>query len=209
MVRRPSAERTFPEARAESVIAEEVDGEVLIYDVERDEAHCLGDTAALVWKHCDGRTSVASLAKLLPDHVGDGSRERLVVDAIEQLSERNLLAKPVAVPANGDGRSRRDFIVRVGGAGAAAAVGGSLITSIVVAPPSAHASHLASCAACTVGGHPCATGFICCPAGSAGNHPGKCGKVNGSSCTSGSQCCGGRCTDNVCASSGSGNTACP
>jgi hypothetical protein len=218
MLRRPSAERVFPEARDDRVVVEELDGEILIYDLERDEAHCLGETAAHMWKHCDGRTSVASLTKLLPHHVDDGAREGLVWEAIDQLSKRNLLEKRVAMPEGGRGRSRRDFIVRVGGAGAAAAVGASLIRSIVVAPPAAHASHLGSCASCNTaaGSHPCTPGLVCCPSGSGSNHAGKCGKAAGGSCIDGRECCSGCCRSGLCRSgfTGGGNcsgvsTPCP
>jgi len=32
----------------------QADGEVLIYDLERNKAHCLNNTAARVWQYCDG-----------------------------------------------------------------------------------------------------------------------------------------------------------
>ena len=39
--------------------------EVLIYELQRDKAHCLNRTAGFVWQHCDGRTRVAAVARLM------------------------------------------------------------------------------------------------------------------------------------------------
>jgi hypothetical protein len=57
----------LPLARREAIITKEVDGELLVYDVTRDKAHCLNETAAAVWRLCDGRTSVAAIAARLTE----------------------------------------------------------------------------------------------------------------------------------------------
>src|SRR6476659_4984635 len=53
----------LPLARREAIITKEVDSELLVYDVTRDQAHCLNETAAAVWRLCDGRTSVAAISE--------------------------------------------------------------------------------------------------------------------------------------------------
>ena len=45
----------LPHARTDNLVIRELDDETLVYDMERDEAHCLNQTAALVWKQCDGK----------------------------------------------------------------------------------------------------------------------------------------------------------
>ena len=45
--------------REDGLIVREVDGETLVYDRRRHKAHCLNRAAALVWRQCDGTTSVA------------------------------------------------------------------------------------------------------------------------------------------------------
>jgi len=55
----------LPLARREAIITKEVDGELLVYDVTRDKAHCLNETAAAVWRLCDGRTSVGAISERL------------------------------------------------------------------------------------------------------------------------------------------------
>jgi len=44
----------MPQARRSGLMLEQADGEVLIYDLERNKAHCLNNTAARVWQYCDG-----------------------------------------------------------------------------------------------------------------------------------------------------------
>lgn len=50
-----------PLARSDELLVEEVAGEVLIYDQQTNQAHCLGTAAAKVWRACDGRTSPEQL----------------------------------------------------------------------------------------------------------------------------------------------------
>jgi hypothetical protein len=57
----------LPKARTEGIISKEVDGELLVYDLTRDKAHCLNETAAAVWQLCDGRTSVSAIAERLTE----------------------------------------------------------------------------------------------------------------------------------------------
>ena len=44
---------------------ERLAGETLVYDLRRHRAHCLNPAATLVWRCCDGRTTVASAAARL------------------------------------------------------------------------------------------------------------------------------------------------
>jgi hypothetical protein len=61
--------KTLPKARRNKLVIQELPDEVLVYDQERDKAHCLNQTAALVWKQCDGRTDVPTIAKRLQDEM--------------------------------------------------------------------------------------------------------------------------------------------
>src|SRR6266536_266430 len=51
-----------PLARKDDLIIKEMPDEVLVYDLVRDQAHCLNRTAALVWNYSDGRTNAATMA---------------------------------------------------------------------------------------------------------------------------------------------------
>jgi len=52
-------------ARDEELVVQELSDEVLIYDLRQHKAHCLNQTAAFVWNHCDGETSADEIANLM------------------------------------------------------------------------------------------------------------------------------------------------
>jgi hypothetical protein len=54
-----------PLAREEGLVIQELPGELLIYDLNNHKAHCLNQTAAFIWKHCDGMTTVCEMAARL------------------------------------------------------------------------------------------------------------------------------------------------
>ena len=47
--------------------------EVLVYDLERHRAHCLNQTAALIWKHCDRQTSMVEMIRILGKEIEEAS----------------------------------------------------------------------------------------------------------------------------------------
>src|SRR5258706_2130476 len=83
--------KTLPSGRRDGIIVRELADEVLIYDSQRDKAHCLNKTAAFVWQHCDGRTQVATAARLLAADTQTSVDESVVLLALPQLPERHLL----------------------------------------------------------------------------------------------------------------------
>ena len=93
--------KQFPKARKEKLIVQGFKDELLIYDKERHEAHCLNRTAALVWKHCDGRTSVAEISRRLGEEIeGEAAMdERLVWYALKQFKRDHLLEERLDIPA--------------------------------------------------------------------------------------------------------------
>lgn len=148
-----------PRARAEGLVVRELPDEVLVYDLERHRAVCLNRTAALVWRHCDGRTSVARMSRLLAERLREPVADEVVWLALDQLGRDHLLRERVARPAELRGISRRELMRRLG---LVAAVSLPLVTSII-APTAAQAvSCLPTGASC---GAPadCCSGL--CPAG--------------------------------------------
>jgi hypothetical protein len=55
----------IPLARTNKLLITQVGEEVIVYDQERDTAHCLNAMAARVWHYCDGQNTVEDIAKLL------------------------------------------------------------------------------------------------------------------------------------------------
>jgi hypothetical protein len=163
----------IPAARKEGLLIRELPDEMLVYDLERDKAHCLNPTAALVWKHCDGQRTVPELAHMLEDELKVQVDEELIWLALSQLRRTRLLPRLRTGPVGRTNLSRRQVM---GQMGLAVAFSLPLVTSII-APTVAQAATL-TCGNCTP-----PTGE-CCPAGCP--------------CSTAQSCCAGICNDGVC-----------
>ncbi|HEV7397877.1 MAG TPA: PqqD family protein [Pyrinomonadaceae bacterium] len=151
-----------PRARTEGLVIQELPDEVLVYDRNSDKAHCLNQTAALVWKYCDGKTSVPNIAKRLEqDLKTERVDERIVWFALSQLNKDNLLEEEVTPPALLAGMNRREM-VRV--LGVAAVVALPLVTSIIAPTPAQAATCFASGTACSSPGQCCSGSCASTPA---------------------------------------------
>lgn len=134
-----------PIARNEGLIVESVDGELLVYDTERNRAHCLEPRAAAVWRACDGTRTIGEIA------AAAGIETELARQALVQLGEAHLLkAPPRRKP------TRRQML-------AVAAV--PFVVSILAPAAAQAASCIAFFQPCTPNGKPC------CPVN---GNPGRC-----------------------------------
>jgi hypothetical protein len=143
-----------PQRRQDGLIVRELDREILIYDTVKNKAHCLNETAALVWKQCDGQTTVSEISRSLSAQLGTTVDERVVWFALKQFNRDELLEEKVTPPPAfiAAGLSRRDM-VRVLGLAAVVAV--PLVTSIIAPTP-------VQAATCLPNGQPCGTSAQCC-----------------------------------------------
>ncbi len=139
-------------ARKDGLVIQELPDEVLVYDRERDRAHCLNETAAYVWQHCNGRNSTAQIARALGRKLDCSVDEKIVWLALDQLDRNHLLERrPVAPPAL-LGINRRAMVRALG---LTAAIAIPVVTSIVAPTPS-------QAATCTPSGGACSTDAQCC-----------------------------------------------
>ncbi len=125
-----------PHARQDNLVVQEVGDELVVYDKERYRAHRLNRSAALVWRHCDGKTTVADLAALLQSELNAPADKGLVWLALDQLGKAHLLREKMTRPTNTRGVSRRQILRKLGAAAAAVLV--PVVTSLV-APASGRA----------------------------------------------------------------------
>jgi len=107
----------LPQARDESLAVEELTNETLVYDLDRDRVHCLNRTASLVWRQCDGRTTVAEMAARVGEALDLPADESLVWLALRRLERAHLLAGAVPRPAGAPSYTRREVARRLGLAG--------------------------------------------------------------------------------------------
>lgn len=143
----------MPHARKRGLIVKEVDGEILIYDQERNKAHCLNPTAAQVWKYCDGTTTLSATCDGLARELGAPVDEKLVRYAVEQFSADHLLETQVEMPVFMiPGLNRRQMVRTLG---IAAAVAVPLVSSIIAPTPAQAATCVPTAGACTASAECC------------------------------------------------------
>lgn len=137
-----------PLARSAGLVIRDLPDEVVVYDTERHQAHCLNRTAGFVFRHADGRRTVAEIAALL----GPGADDGMVHAALDQLTAAGLLeARPApAAPAP----SRREVLRQVG---LGAVLLAPVVTSLLVPTPAEAAATCIPAASCTGSniGQPC------------------------------------------------------
>jgi Coenzyme PQQ synthesis protein D (PqqD) len=131
--------RHMPLARSEELVVQALDEETLVYDQKNHQAHCLGKLASLVWRHCDGRSSLDAVAERIHRQWSIPADHEMVQLALQELAEADLLQERPLQPENGRRFSRRQLAARLGG-GAAAFLLAPLITSLTTRSALAQAS---------------------------------------------------------------------
>jgi hypothetical protein len=195
-----------PLARSDDLLVERVGDELVIYDLENKEAHCLKPLAASVFTHSDGETPVTQMAGRVESDLARPVAEAEILDAVAQLEQIRLLEAPSLLVIDGNGGiSRREMMRRVGYAGAAATVGTALVTSIAAPTALAACSGQPAGCNCTKNNPDCASNHCCSGNGADKCNVGCCAsdnngtecKCNGAVCNSIPQpgnCCSGTCT---------------
>lgn len=136
----------LPKAVNENRLIQELEKELLVYDLKNDKAYSLNETATAVYKACDGKTDFKRFAA---EH---SLSEDLVFFTLDELRKKNLIAdedssSPFA------GMSRRDVIRKVG-------VGTMAVLPVILM---LNAPVAAQTASCTPEGSPCVSTKECCP----------------------------------------------
>jgi hypothetical protein len=139
-----------------------VGGEVVIYELDAHRGHCLNRTAALVWRACDGRRSVAEIAAELGRELRLPADVELVRYALRKLRDARLLDWAGETAS----LTRRELALRVGRVALLPAV-----ASLVAPRPAQAATCAASCVcncagqgnftSCSTDGLNCDGSFCC------------------------------------------------
>ncbi len=129
----------YPQVRQKGLVIQEMPNEVLVYDLDTNKAHCLNDSAAVVWRSCDGTNSVADIVRSFERSSGSKVTEDFVWLAIDQLNDSGLLESGTA--SRFAGQSRRDVLKKIG---LASMVALPIIASLA-APQTALAAASCSC----------------------------------------------------------------
>ncbi len=90
----------LPRARQEGLLFSPLNDELVIYDTERNKAHSLNRVASMVWKNCDGATTVSQLRELIAQELNTTVDEQVVWLALQQLERNRLLEGRMQTPGN-------------------------------------------------------------------------------------------------------------
>ncbi len=82
-------------ARSEAVLAEALDPELVLFDLDRRDLHRLNASAAAVWRSLDGRSTVTDLAASLAMRLGVPLEQVLrdTLPLLERLADAGLVVR--------------------------------------------------------------------------------------------------------------------
>jgi len=143
----------LPCARRNDLLVESVLAETVIYDAFTHRVHCLNPTASIVWKHCDGKTRIEELAARVGAELSAPCDQSSIEIALQQLSEADLLVKPIKASRSRKELSRRDLLRHT----RTAAILLPVVVSVLAPTP-------AMAASCLPAGSPCPGSIPCCVA---------------------------------------------
>ena len=127
-----------PLARSTGLVVRQLPDEVVVYDKDSHQAHCLNRTAAAVFLHADGQRTLSEIAA----HIGPGAGHDTVRAALDQLAAAGLLESAPAEPVG----SRREVLRQVG---LGAAVLAPIVASLLVPTPAEAAATCIPSSSCT------------------------------------------------------------
>lgn len=106
--------RSTPLAAHDELVVQNLKDELLIYNLQTNQAMSLNQTAALVWKYCDGKRDISEITRKLEEKLGTSANEELVLFAIRELNKKGLIENGEGVSNGFEGLSRREIVRRVG-----------------------------------------------------------------------------------------------
>ena len=119
----------LPLARNKGIVVQDMDEEILAYDLVTHKAYCLNQTASRVYRACDARSSFEGLKRT------HKFTDEIIFLAIDELKKAKLVEENDSYVSPFTGMSRREVIRRVGLASMIALP----VISSLVAPKVTHA----------------------------------------------------------------------
>jgi hypothetical protein len=83
--------RLLPNARKTNLVVQELPAELLVYDLQRNQAICLNQTARLILEQCDGKTTVEEAIRKINRHTNANLSEEIFWVGLGQLKKNRLL----------------------------------------------------------------------------------------------------------------------
>jgi hypothetical protein len=169
----------LPQARTKNIVMQDLDKEILLYDLITNKAFCLNQTTSIVYKYCDGITSFDDLRFKHRDLTDD-----VIFMALDLLQKDNLLETSDYESPFKD-LSRREVVKKVG----LATMFALPLISSLVAPTAIGAASGAPCPGKLAPGAD--TGYACNFIPSGPHTASFCNQIECSVDPSGALCCSG------------------
>ena len=96
----------LPLAKTENIVVQNVEDELLIYDLLTNKAFCLNETSAIIYKACDGKTDFDELKSK------HQFTDELIFFALDNLKKEKLIKEDFISPLKGI--NRREVIRKIG-----------------------------------------------------------------------------------------------
>ena len=128
--------KLLPVARTEDLVVQQLDQEILIYDLKTNKAYCLNETSSIIFQACAKNTSFGELKRM------HKFSEDIIFLALDELRRENLLAENQQYNSPFSGMSRREAIRKVGFASVAALP----VIAFLVAPTAVMSASACRCA---------------------------------------------------------------
>jgi hypothetical protein len=103
-----------PLSRKSNIVVQNLENEVLIYDLTINKAFSLNETSGLVFALCDGTRTVAGISDEMSRQLKTPVSEDLVYLALEELRKNKLLENSDELTNHFAGMSRREVVKKVG-----------------------------------------------------------------------------------------------
>ena len=134
-----------PKSRSQNLVLQEIDNEIMIYDLNSDKVYGLNETSASIWGMCDGKRTIAEISDQMSEKLQMPVSEDYVWLALHDLQKQNLLVDGFEIENKFAGMSRRQVIRKIGFSSMAAL---PVIYSLV-APTAVTAASGPVCVNCT------------------------------------------------------------
>lgn len=103
-----------PFYRSNDLLTQELNGELLIYDLRIDKAYRLNSTLADIWQFCDGKHSVTEISEQISRRQNAAIGEDLIWLGLDQLRKSNLIENGEEIKTTFEGKTRREVIRKIG-----------------------------------------------------------------------------------------------
>ena len=144
-----------PVSRKTDIVVQELENEVLIYDLNANKAFCLNESSAIIWQECDGTKTIAEISQAVGRKLNSNISEEFIWLALEQFRKDNLISNDFAGTFESvfAGQTRREVIRKV----ALASVVALPVVASLTAPTSVYAQ------SCIPFSSSCSPTSVCCP----------------------------------------------